>query len=359
LPINRTPLAAAALAVAVLVPAAAAGAATKSVTLGYAGKPPAGTPETAAFFDFFPAKVTIRAGDKVAYTIAGLGVPYSGPKRGIGPLPGFDPAAPVAGVMDPAGNPFAFNGQPGAQINPEWLADKGDGKVKKGQKDIDHGSLSLGTSKPYQLTFAKPGTYKVRDALHPGVVNTVKVVKKSARVPGKAADRAAIAKQLAAAVKSAKQLAKVTPPADTVLVGHDSKKIGFFQFFPDDLTVKAGAPVTVDTGSVVADVHDLVIGPEDFMKANSAEQGLFQPGPSGVGLAAAAVYPSQGPFGTAVTFDGTQNGGFVNTGALDTDPATPLPSKTTITFTKPGTYRYVCLFHSDGVNGMAGTITVE
>ena len=61
--INR-PLSVAVLAVAALAPATAAHAATKNASLGYAGKPPKGTPESAMFTDFFPRKVTIHAGDK-------------------------------------------------------------------------------------------------------------------------------------------------------------------------------------------------------------------------------------------------------------------------------------------------------
>jgi len=58
-------------------------------------------------------------------------------------------------------------------------------------------------------------------------------------------------------------------------------------------------------------------------------------------------------------FDGSQNGGYFNSGAIDTDKATPLPPSTTVTFSKPGTYKYICLFHSDGEHGMEGTITVQ
>jgi plastocyanin len=74
------------------------------------------------------------------------------------------------------------------------------------------------------------------------------------------------------------------------------------------------------------------------------------------------VYPSQ-PGTSGLTFDGTQNGGFLSTGAFGAKGSV-LPTKTTITFTKPGTYSYVCLFHSNGVyapgaENMQGTITVQ
>jgi plastocyanin len=346
----------AALAVAAMAPAAAAQAATKSVDLGLT-KNPKGAPEAASFFEFFPAKTTIHAGDKVSYNINGFGIPFSGPKSAIEGLAVVDQAKPVTGLDDPAGNPFWFNGVAGsASINPNYLAPAGDGKVKKGQKDVDHGALSLGPAKPYVLSFKKPGKYKVYDALHPKVAHTVVVRPKKAKIPGKAADKAAALKQATKLVKEAKKLENLKPAANTLRIGNDSKKVGLFQFFPGDLTVKAGTPVTVDAGTNVNDVHDIVIGPDAYM--GEAAKNLFQPGETGVGLLASALYPSQPP-SQPLTFDGTQNGGFLSTGAFDTDPATPLPSKSTVTFTKPGTYHYVCLFHSDGVHGMEGMITVQ
>ena len=352
---HHRPLATAALAVAALVPATAAQAATHKATLGYGGKPPAGTPEAAQLFAFFPSKLTIHAGDKVKYTVPGFGVPYSGPKSKIQSLPAFDAATKVSGVNDPAGNPFWFNGTAATpHINPFYLANAGDGKVHKGQKDVDHGALSLGPAKPYVLSFAKPGSYKIVDAIHPKVAQTVVVKPKAAKLPTASAVKRSIAKELTGLVKEAKKQANYTAPANTLAIGHDSSHVGLYEFLPGNLTVAAGTPITVDAGSNVDDVHDIAIGPDAYMK--NAASNLFQPGPAGVTLGAEGIYPSQPG---ALTFDGTQNGGFVSTGAFDTDPKSPLPSKTTITFTKPGTYHYVCLFHSDGVQGMSGTITVQ
>ena len=45
-------------------------------------------------------------------------------------------------------------------------------------------------------------------------------------------------------------------------------------------------------------------------------------------------------------YDGTNHGnGFLNTGNLDRDPATPSPGSTQVTFSKAGTYEYICLLH--------------
>jgi plastocyanin len=356
---HARPLAAAALAVAVLAPAAAAQGATKTVDYGLANTPK-GAPEEAVFFDFFPAKVKIRAGDKVRYNNnGGLAVIYSGPASQIPDFVVADPNAPVAGSADAAGAPLWFNGQPSPFINGALLQPAGDGKVRKGQKDVDHSAIGLGEGPPapYTLTFAKPGTYKVRDAVHADVVNTVVVVKKGKKVPGKAADRAAVAKQIAKRVREANKRNALSPAADTIHVGNDSRHLALFKFFPGDLTVKSGTTVTIDTGNKVSDVHDLAIGPDAFMSGLS--QGLITgPGAGGLGINPAVVYPSQPPAAPAV-FGGTENGGFVNTGLLDTDVKSPLPSSARITFTTPGTYKYICLIHSDGIQGMGGTITVQ
>jgi plastocyanin len=356
---HARPLAAAALAVAVLAPATAAQAATKTVDYGLA-KTPKGAPESAAFFDFFPAKVKIRAGDKVRYNNnAGLAAIYSGPVREIPPFVTADASAPVAGELDAAGQPFWFNGQPSPFINGALLQPAGDGSVDRRQKQVDHSALGLGEGppEPYTLTFKKPGTYKVRDAVHPDVVNTVVVVKKGKRVPGRAADRAAVARQVAKRVSEAKRRAAVTPAANTVLAGNDTRNVALLQFFPGDLTVKAGTTVTIGAGKRATDIHDLAIGPEAFMRQTS--QGLIRgPGAGGLAISPTVLYPSQPPTAPAI-FGGTENGGFVNTGLLDTDDASPLPGTAQITFTTPGTYSYICLIHSDGVNGMGGTITVD
>ena len=356
---HRT-LAVAALATAALAPAAVAQAATKHATLGYAGKPPAGTPETAAFYAYFPSKITIHKGDKVSYKVAGFGAVYSGPKSKIPQLANLDASRPVSGLNDPAGNPFWFNGQPTPSINPALLAPSGDGKVHKGQKDVDSGGLPMDEkAKPTVLTFTKPGAYKIYDALHPKVFQTVVVKPKRAKIPGHAADARRSLKEAKKYAKQAKKLAGVKPAANTILVGHDAKNVGFFQYFPGDVTVPANTPVTIDAGTTSNDTHDLVIGPDAYM-ADTANN-LFQGGPGGVDLIASAIYPSQP--GGSLTFDGSQNGGFLSTGAF-AGKGGPLPNKTTITFTKPGTYKYVCLFHSNGVyapgaENMQGTITVK
>jgi plastocyanin len=49
---------------------------------------------------------------------------------------------------------------------------------------------------------------------------------------------------------------------------------------------------------------------------------------------------------TLPAYDGTGHGnGFLNTGVLDREAATPSPPSAQVTFSKAGTYDYICLIH--------------
>ena len=57
----------------------------------------------------------------------------------------------------------------------------------------------------------------------------------------------------------------------------------------------------------------------------------------------------------ALPADGANHGnGFVNTGIIDGDSASPQPTSAQVTFSKAGTYNYICLIHPD----MKGSIVV-
>jgi plastocyanin len=59
-----------------------------------------------------------------------------------------------------------------------------------------------------------------------------------------------------------------------------------------------------------------------------------------------SVYPSApGPL--------SHQGGeeLLNTGLLDTDPRTSLPSSASVTFTKAGSYTFICTVHGPSMKG--------
>jgi plastocyanin len=337
---------------ALLVPAAAAQAATKDM---YAGTPPKGllkgVPEFAVDNAFYPKRTTIHAGDRVSFRIVGFHNVLLAPKGTTPPelfMP--NPAAPVSGAKDAAGADMWFNGQPSFGINPQVAAPTG-GKVYDGTQLVGSGLPLSGPPKPMKVKFPKKGTYTVLCSLHPGMKGTVVVKGKKARIPTAKQDAKRIKKQAAEASKLAKKLVNGdgVPGGKTVKAGNDRKGVATIAFFPDSTTVKAGESVTFTMSDKSTETHNVAFAPEDYAK-QLAQSFL---GPNGIDPF--TLYPSEAP-PTALIVDGTSHGnGFVNTGMLDDVAATPLPKSSTVTFTKPGTYQYYCIVHGAE---MKGTVTV-
>ena len=96
-----------------------------------------------------------------------------------------------------------------------------------------------------------------------------------------------------------------------------------------------------------------MFGPEAYVAAPAEK--FFAPGPQGIELDALSVYPSDPP-GAADGPSPTSHGnGFVNTGLLDADGASPFPRAASVTFSNAGQLRV----HLHGARPfMKGTITV-
>ena len=337
---------------ALLIPAAAAQGATKDM---FAGTPPKGllkgVPEFATDNAFYPKRVTIHKGDRVSFQIAGFHNVLL-PAKGSTPPQVFalDPSTPVAGVKDAAGADFWFNGQPSVGINPAAAAPTG-GKSFDGSETVGSGIPLAGPPKPMKLKFPKKGTYTVLCSIHPGMKGKVVVKGKKADIPTKKQDRKRIKKQSRAASKLAKKLVagQGVPSGPTIKAGNDKKGVATIAFFPAKKTVKVGQPVTFTMSNKSTESHNVAFGPEAY--AQELAQAFIGP----AGLDARTVYPSE-PFGTALVVGGTQHGnGYVNTGLLDDDKASPLPKSSAVSFSKPGTYQYYCIVHGAE---MKGKITV-
>jgi plastocyanin len=347
---NQRSLVVAAGIAALLMPAAAAQAATKQVTIGPA-KPLAGVPPVAFDADFYPRKITIAKGDHIRFKWAtGFGDVIFVPKgEDVPPLAVPRPDKLVADAKDAAGNPMWFNGQPNLSPNVPALMPQG-GKVIDGSKVVSSGFALDGPQKPWKVRFTKAGTYRLTSVFHPSKKLTVKVKKNRKAVPGKKADKRALAKQVAASTKLAKKLAAFEgPQGNVVRAGNDAKGIAQIAFFPAKKTVKVGDTVTFEMSKDSIELHNVHFGPKDYLDAfaQSFIGEVFQP---------FVVYRSDAP-GTAVSYDGTNHGnGYFNTGVLDADEKSPFPSKDSVTFTKAGTYAYYCAVHG---NDMAGEIVVQ
>ena len=337
---------------ALLIPAAAAQGATKDM---FAGTPPKGllkgVPEFVSDNAFYPKKVTIHQGDRVAFKTLGFHNILLAPKGKAPQLFTADPTKPVGSVKDAAGADFWFKDQASVAINPAVAAPSG-GKVFTGKETISSGLPLGGPPKPLKVKFPKKGSYTVLCALHPGMKGTIVVKAKKAKIPSQKQDRARIKAQVKAATKLAKKLAagQGTPTGLTVKAGNDKQGIAALAFFPGTKTVKVGESVKFTVSDKTTETHNVAFAPKDYAEQDLAASFI---GPNG--LDPRTVYPSE-PFGSPLVVNGTSHGnGFVNTGMLDSETATPLPKSATVSFSTPGTYQYFCIVHGAQ---MSGTITV-
>lgn len=353
-----------ATAIVVLAIPAGASAATKTVGAGPpVTKPPPGVPEYGDATQFFPKTVTVHAGDSVRWKFFGFHNIYF-PKKGGKNISLLvpDPSRIYTGEVDPAGQPFWFNGRRQLVGNPNVAFPRG-GKTENGSKATGSG-VPQSEHAIYKLTFPKTGTFTYYCSIHAGMTGTVKVVSRRARISSAAADKKAVDKQIAATIAEVKRNdSKPALTGNVIQIGRDTVDSSLLHFFPDKKTVPVGTTLEFRMTPKGNEVHTVTFGTDAvFAKGGYAEKvgeallaplpGTGQNGPPVIGVPGAALFPSD-PWPLA--FDGTQHGGFANTGLLGTDVTKPLPESSKITFTTPGTYNFMCLVHPE----MRGTVTVQ
>ena len=342
---HRITTTALAAGLAALALPAVAPAATKDVAVGAA---PKGAPKDASLNGFFPKTVTVRAGDSVRFRLAGFGVVHF-PKRGtkVPDLVRPDATKPVSGLDDAAGNPFWFNGAPTLLANPAVFFPTKSGGPYTGKQPVNQGlPMGDGRPKPFVVRFPHAGTFKYHDAFHPGVTGTVRVVGARTKVPSAKADRAAAARQIAAAVKTAKSLAAREAEADTIVAGPDKGATTLFRFTPAAATAKVGRPVTLTMSSGTSENHTFSFANDLEALAKRADgfiapvPGASSDGPPVLQFDPVQAYASDQ--GDTLTVDETQHGdGFVNTGLLG-GGQNSLPKSKKVVFTKAGPYGSLC-----------------
>lgn len=337
---------------AALVVPATASAATKTVIAGplKEAKGVFGGNATGDVDGYSLKTVTVHVGDKVRWKFNGFHT-VTFPKTGTAvPFVLPDASAKYTGFNDAAGAPFWFNGQAQLDLNPLGVTPQG-GKTENGSKLNGSGAPLSGSLKPYTLKFTKAGTFAYECVIHPGMTGKVKVVAKSKAVPSAKADKAKADALFAAEVKAAKKQAKFTPPAGTVAGGNDKGPVVQLRFFPETVHVAVGAPLTLKVTSK-PEVHTFSFGPPAFLQQTAAA--FAGPAPNGAfAFNPLVAFPSDVP--TLPAYDGTAHGnGFISTGLLDGDPNSPSPSTATVSFSKAGTYGFICLIHPF----MHGTVVV-
>jgi plastocyanin len=298
--------------------------------------------------DFFPHGATIHVGDSIKFAPTGFHT-VDLPAKGAKPLALFGPAGTTSGVLDAAGNPFWFNGQPQLGFTPALGPPGSFGKklTYNGTKRIESGLPFAEHPKAFTVKFTKAGSYTYYCNVHPGMKGTVRVLSKSHKVPSAKADAKALKAQVAAALKTAKSLAATSVAPGNVSVGASGKGgIELFAMLPATQTVPVGTTVKFSMSAKSLDDHTATFGPGDPENQPTSYLGQLAGHFANDPVAPSqAVYPSEAP-GTVGSLSPTLHGnGFWNSGVMDQSSATVLPGSASVTFTAPGTYDFYCMIH--------------
>ena len=305
---------------------------------------------------FYPDKITVNEGDTIVWKLNAAEM-----HDVIFPPPGQNY---VPFVTPEAGPPPAVVANPLAVASVGGPSYDGTGPASSGQMSNEPPGVQQ-----YKLTFTKAGTYNYLCAIHSSQLPNGQVVGMTASVTVQAAGsalaktpdqvsadaQAAIAADTQATTAADPQAKQVTPaepgPNGTMLyhisAGYDTQIASYMRFSPTDLTIHVGDTVQwTQTSAVTPHTVTLVSGGKEPDLVVVQPQ---QSGPPKVMLNPAILAPAGG---SAYNGTGYFNSGFING---TQDPA-PGPRTYKLTFTKPGTYEYICALHD--TMGMSGHITV-
>lgn len=353
---SRPALVGATLLLAAAVPPAAQ-AETWSVSMGL---PPADSKVFQNTYNsdsssFYPSRLKVHVGDTVKLVPNGFhNAEFV--RKGGKPAVLLTPQGTATDAKDAAGAPFWFAGQPILGFNPALLA-SGFGKkfVHSSAKTLQTGLPLADKPKPVSVKFPRTGTFSYLCTLHPGMKGQIQVKGARTRIPSRKAVAAGVRKEIAADRKDAVSLNKDKAPKDTVLLGSAKGDVDRFAFLPAELTVPAGTTVTFAMPAASREVHSATFGPGDPEKEPKSYIGEISGSFGSPVFDPRGTYPSEAP-GTTATYTSTLHGnGFWNSGLLDSDAATPLAGSSKVTFSTPGSYRFLCVIHSF----MRGKITVK
>jgi plastocyanin len=313
--------------------------------------------DTTAINAFLPETLTIRAGDTVTWTIAS-DEPHTVTMLGTEPLPGLAVLVPNSTAGELMVNPkLAFPTRP-----PNAPVESYDGT-----QYLNSGMMSKLPAAPdqppndkFSATFTKPGLYKYVCALH-GLQMTalVDVKEASVDVPSQEQIDAQVkleSETLEQRIASARDIGKAPrrepgPNNSTIHyvraggidIFSTDERAQAYDFMPKDVQIKAGDTVvwaspnfhTVTFVPAPPDPEPFTIRPQEA----GPPMLLFNP----------QVWTAAKP---AATYDPTK---YFN--SADIGPFSAGGASWSLTFDKPGEYKYVCILHK--VLGMEGTIIVQ
>jgi plastocyanin len=313
-------LALALIAVAGLVSDGHARAASKYTVLAGGGR--AGLAVEA----FFPSNVFVNEGDTVDFTN-----PYE--EIHTVTFLGKDEKAPD--LVLPVGPP-PKSGPPSLGFNPKVAAPT-PGKTYDGSAYTNSGILNKGQT--FSLTFPKQGTFPFLCVVHPGMVGTVQVLAPGVHVPDqKQLDYEATQRLSADVAKGEAAAAAARPGRNEVINVPSVGQVDIMRFLPTRLSVGVGETVTFKNDTPVP--HTVTFTSGQAAPALTDAMGVLNPG---------VLFPAR----PSPNYEGT---GYYNSGFLGTGPEATAGTTFSLTFTKPGTYSYICVLHAD--QGMAGVIQV-
>lgn len=326
-----------------------AGAATRTVTMGPAGKNAKSIQALGSDAnDFFPHATTIHVGDSVKFVPGGFHT-VEFPAKGKDPAQLLVPnGTKVSGVNDAAGAPFWFNGLDNYSFNPALLSTKyGKTITFNAKKGVQSGLPLAPKLKPMTVKFTKAGTFTYFCTVHAGMQGSVKVVKASKRIPSAKGHAAKVKAQVARDLKIAKALPKSNVPAGVVDVGVAGKHgVEFFGMSPAKVTIGVGQSLQFRMTKGSFEVHTATFGPGDPETEPDSYLGQiaksFEGAPT---IDPRGIYPSEAPSTTATLNPLLHGNGFWNSGVMDTVAGSAPPGNNTVTFGAPGTYTYHCLIH--------------
>jgi len=294
---------------------------------------------------FRPSVIFVNAGDSVEFT---------NPYEEIHTVTFLAPGQKEPDLIVPKGPATA--GPPTLIFNPQvaFPTPASGAATFDGTAYVNSGILNKGQS--FVVTFPKEGTYKFMCVIHPGMEGTVQVIRSGVTVPTQAARDfeaktqldAALAKgeQAAAAVQTGKTTNAAGKTTWSVATGPSVGQVDVMRFIPTRLQVNVGDTVTWNNTTPVPHTVTFTSG--------AAAPELVLPQPSAGGPPDLVVNPQVlFPVNAGPNYDGT---GYVNSGFIGAGPEATAGTSFSLTFTKPGTYTYICVLHAD--QGMAGTIVV-
>ncbi|MBV8559743.1 MAG: hypothetical protein JO050_03155 [Acidimicrobiia bacterium] len=348
----------------------------------------------AAFLAYFPSRVTVHPGDTVDFHENWSGEPHtvtmgtlvedglkaaqaagpnSPPPPAFAQLPTLLPQGPGDANQNAAQPCFLASGAPPADPNTPCTKDQQNQPEFNGtQTYFNSGWLPEGDTFSVKLASStKPGTYHYYCNLHgPLMSGTIVVVGSDKSIPSAdtankagAAEQAAIVGKLLGPYNDAKA-GKFPLPGVTNVAGYGAQGVNngsINEFILPTIQTKVGQKVNWTTiGFHTITFGKAPIQPGGFItKAPDGSVHLNPAFAAPTGFPPAPPPPGGPPSGgppAVKTIDGGSYDGstYKSTGLIQSDPGSGQLVAYDVTFTKPGTYSYVCLLHPR----MGGTVQV-